>query len=187
MKLCIFLLALLLAVAAFAGAASDDPIPHRIWITDITLVSPGNLAHLDKGSVLIEGERIVRTERKAPGKPSAGVNRCLRQPRISHPRPYRLARPSCVDPKTRLPRWSRSVTKSSRSYLYFGPARRSSPSGNRVRAWPTALTHGLVWQSQLCVPLRLRGSCAVTVEADLGQSRAQRTRRVALTHIRSQR
>jgi hypothetical protein len=71
MKLCSLMLALLLSVASFAGADSNEPLPHRIWITDVTIVSPENLAHLDKGSVLIEGERIVRVERKPSGKPPA--------------------------------------------------------------------------------------------------------------------
>ena len=65
MRVFSFVLELLFAVAAFAGPASNDPVPRRIWITDVTIVSPENLAHLDRGSVLIENERIVRVERKA--------------------------------------------------------------------------------------------------------------------------
>jgi imidazolonepropionase-like amidohydrolase len=64
-------LVLLFAVAAFAGPASNDPVSRRIWITDVTIVSPENLAHLERGSVLIENERIVRVERKAKAKPPA--------------------------------------------------------------------------------------------------------------------
>lgn len=64
-------LALLLAIAAFAGPASNEPVSRRIWITDVTIVCPENIAHLDRGSVLIENERIVRVERKASAKPPA--------------------------------------------------------------------------------------------------------------------
>ena len=71
MRVCPRVLALLLAVAAFAGSASNEPVPRRIWITDVTIVSPDNLAHLDRGSVLIENERIVRVETKASAKPPA--------------------------------------------------------------------------------------------------------------------
>src|SRR5271167_2012688 len=65
--------ALLLSVAAFAGPASNEPAPRRIWITDVTIVSPENLADLARGSVLIENERIARVERKASAKPPAGA------------------------------------------------------------------------------------------------------------------
>lgn len=71
MKFFLLVHALLLSVAAFAGPASTEPAPRRIWITDVTIVSPENLAHLNRGSVLIENERIVRVERKANAKPPA--------------------------------------------------------------------------------------------------------------------
>jgi imidazolonepropionase-like amidohydrolase len=65
--------ALLLSLAAFAGPASNEPAPRRIWITDVTIVSPENLADLATGSVLVENERIARVERKASAKPPAGA------------------------------------------------------------------------------------------------------------------
>jgi imidazolonepropionase-like amidohydrolase len=64
-------LALLLPVAAFARPVSNEPEQGRIWITDVTIVSPENLADLARGSVLIENERIARVERKASAKPPA--------------------------------------------------------------------------------------------------------------------
>src|ERR1700756_3051401 len=64
-------LALLLSVAAFARPASNEPEPSRIWITDVTIISPENLADLAKGSVLIENGRIAGVERKASAKPPA--------------------------------------------------------------------------------------------------------------------
>jgi imidazolonepropionase-like amidohydrolase len=71
MKLLPLVLALLFSVAAFARSASNEPEPSRIWITDVTIVSPENLADLAKGSVLIENGRIARVERKASAKPPA--------------------------------------------------------------------------------------------------------------------
>jgi imidazolonepropionase-like amidohydrolase len=67
------LLVVLFLSAAFARPASDEPEPSRIWITDVTVVSPENLAELAKGSVLIENERIARVERKASAMPPAGA------------------------------------------------------------------------------------------------------------------
>ncbi len=66
-------LALLLSVAAFAAPPSNESAPRSIWITDVTIVSPENLADLSRGSVLIENERITRVERKASAKPPAGA------------------------------------------------------------------------------------------------------------------
>jgi imidazolonepropionase-like amidohydrolase len=66
-------LALLLSVAALPGPASNQTEPSRIWITDVTIVSPENLAGLTKGSVLIENERIARLERQAGAKPPEGA------------------------------------------------------------------------------------------------------------------
>jgi hypothetical protein len=40
----------------------------RTWISDVTIISPENLAHISTGSVLIEGGKIVRVERKAGAK-----------------------------------------------------------------------------------------------------------------------
>jgi imidazolonepropionase-like amidohydrolase len=73
MKFLPLVLAVLLPVAAFARPASNEPEPSRIWITDVTIVSPENLADLARGSVLIENERIARVERKASAKPPAGA------------------------------------------------------------------------------------------------------------------
>ncbi len=71
MKFFSLVLGLLLSVLAFAGPPSNEPVPRRIWITDVTILSPENLGHLDRGSVLIENERIVRVERKASAEPPA--------------------------------------------------------------------------------------------------------------------
>ena len=73
MKFFALALALLVCVAAFSGPASNEPVPGRIWITDVSIVSPENLADLARGSVLIENDRIARVERKASAKPPAGA------------------------------------------------------------------------------------------------------------------
>lgn len=41
----------------------------RTWISDVTIISPENFDHISTGSVLIEGGKIVRVERKANAKP----------------------------------------------------------------------------------------------------------------------
>jgi predicted amidohydrolase len=62
----------LLSVAAIA-----HPVPNqeasRTWITDVTIISPENLDHIEKGSVLVENGRIVRVERKEEAKQPAGA------------------------------------------------------------------------------------------------------------------
>jgi imidazolonepropionase-like amidohydrolase len=73
MKFFPLVLALLLSVVVFAGPASNEPAPRRIWITDVTIVSPENLSDPTRGSVLIENERIARVERKVSAKPPAGA------------------------------------------------------------------------------------------------------------------
>jgi len=67
------LLALLLSVLALTPPAANQTEPSRIWITDVTIVSPENPADLTRGSVLIENERIARVERQAGAKPLDGA------------------------------------------------------------------------------------------------------------------
>jgi len=66
-------IALFLLSSLFTFAA-PKPALRRIWITDVTIVSPENLAHLARGSVLIENGRIVRVERNASAKAPAGAS-----------------------------------------------------------------------------------------------------------------
>jgi Amidohydrolase family len=73
MKFFPLVLAPLLSVATFARPASNEPEPSRIWITDVTIVSPENLTDLARGRVLIENGRIARVERKVSAKPPAGT------------------------------------------------------------------------------------------------------------------
>ena len=72
MKVFAVLFGLLLVAKAIAGQTSDD-VGGRTWITDVTIVSPEKLDQVRTGSVLIEGDRIVRVERKQSGKKPAGA------------------------------------------------------------------------------------------------------------------
>jgi imidazolonepropionase-like amidohydrolase len=60
-------------LGSIVSFAAPKPAPRPIWITDVTIVSPENLTHLARGSVLIENGRIARVERKASTKPPAGA------------------------------------------------------------------------------------------------------------------
>ena len=62
------LLVVLCLAASAAQAASN-----RTWITDVTIISPEKLDHIEKGSVLIEDGRIARVERGAHAKKPAGA------------------------------------------------------------------------------------------------------------------
>ena len=47
---------------------------NRIWITDVTIMSPENLAHIERGSVLIENGRIAKVYRgDTPAKPTGAT------------------------------------------------------------------------------------------------------------------
>jgi len=72
MKFFAVVLTLLSSVAAFAGSASTQGA-SRIWITDVTIISPENLDHIAEGNVLIEDGRIVSLERTKGTKKPAGA------------------------------------------------------------------------------------------------------------------
>jgi imidazolonepropionase-like amidohydrolase len=61
----------LFSVVALAVPA-DQPA-SRTWITDVTIISPEELDHIETGSVLIEDGRIVSVERTKKTKKPAGV------------------------------------------------------------------------------------------------------------------
>jgi imidazolonepropionase-like amidohydrolase len=63
-----------LVVSGVAFAASDPkPKPDRVWIIDAVIISPENLDHIEKGSVLIEDGRIARVERTQKAKRPDGA------------------------------------------------------------------------------------------------------------------
>lgn len=62
----------LLPVVAIAQAAPNQA-PDRTWITDVTIISPEKLDHIEKGSVLIENGHVVRVERKKGARKPAGA------------------------------------------------------------------------------------------------------------------
>jgi imidazolonepropionase-like amidohydrolase len=63
MKVLAVVCALVFPAMAFA-ASMPSQTGSRIWITDVTIISPEKLDHIAEGSVLIEDGRIVRIERK---------------------------------------------------------------------------------------------------------------------------
>jgi len=130
MKIFALLLGLLLPVAILAQP-SPSPVPERIWITDVRLVSPEKLDHIDKGSVLIENGRIVRVERKEGAKTPAGASVILAEGQFLIPglidSHVHLAsvpgeRPEVsFGPAEGKPAWIKQYFKQlPRSYLYFG-------------------------------------------------------------------
>jgi hypothetical protein len=72
MKRLATLITLLISATAFAGSG-PTPEPDRIWITDAIIISPENLDHIEKGSVLIEDGRIARVERTQKAKTPDGA------------------------------------------------------------------------------------------------------------------
>jgi imidazolonepropionase-like amidohydrolase len=62
----------LFLVAAIADSASEQAA-SRTWITDVSIISPEHLDHIETGSVLIENGRIVSIERKMGAKKPAGA------------------------------------------------------------------------------------------------------------------
>jgi imidazolonepropionase-like amidohydrolase len=58
-----------LAPAAYGQIEKTNPV----WITDVIIISPEKLNHIDKGSVLIKDGRIVSVERNPRAKKPAGA------------------------------------------------------------------------------------------------------------------
>jgi hypothetical protein len=73
MKSLTIVLAIVLSHCAFANSEENSPA-NQFWITNVYIVSPENLDHIEKGSVLIENGRIARVERNQHAKPPAGAD-----------------------------------------------------------------------------------------------------------------
>ena len=125
-----FLLASLLPTAVFAQS-SGGQATERIWITDVRIVSPEKLDHIDKGSVLIENGRIVRVVRTEGAKKPAGATVVSGEGQFlipglidSHVHLASVpgARPEVsFGPAEAKPAWIKEYVKQlPRSYLYFG-------------------------------------------------------------------
>ena len=65
-------LTLLFCVFAF-GESAPKSTATRTWITDVFIVSPESLDHIEKGNVLLEDGRISKVERNQKAEPPAGA------------------------------------------------------------------------------------------------------------------
>jgi imidazolonepropionase-like amidohydrolase len=72
MKVFAILFTSLLAIVGLAASASSQAA-DRTWVTDVTIISPEKLDHVEQGSVLIENGRIARVERKKKADKTAGA------------------------------------------------------------------------------------------------------------------
>ncbi len=122
------LLPLFLSLVAFPSHAQ---VRERTWITDVHIVSPEKLDHIDKGSVLIEDGRIVRVDRTPGVKPPAGATVVSGEGQFLIPglidSHVHLASIPGIRPEVNFgpaaakPRWTADYFKQlPRSYLYFG-------------------------------------------------------------------
>ncbi|HET6179978.1 MAG TPA: hypothetical protein VFE61_23860 [Candidatus Sulfotelmatobacter sp.] len=66
---CLFTLLFTAPVLAYGPDQASD----RVWLTNVVIIAAENLGHIEKGSVLIENERIARVERNQNAKPPAGA------------------------------------------------------------------------------------------------------------------
>ncbi len=66
------LLASFLFIVGSAGSTARAQA-GQTWITDVTIISPERLDHIEKGSVLIENGRIAKVERDPKAKKPAGA------------------------------------------------------------------------------------------------------------------
>ena len=120
----------LLLVTAI-GQDVRDRVPNRTWIADVSIVSPEQMDHIDTGSVLIEGGRIIRVERRTGAEKPAGATVVSGRGQFLIPglidSHVHLAsvpgmRPDAwLDPTESQPEVVRKYFKQlPRSYLYFG-------------------------------------------------------------------
>jgi imidazolonepropionase-like amidohydrolase len=72
-KAFVIALGLLLPAGVLCQSTRNQTL-DRIWITNVRIISPEKLDHIDEGSVLIEDGRIVRVERRRGAKRPAGAN-----------------------------------------------------------------------------------------------------------------
>lgn len=130
MKILDIIFASLLPVAAIAQPAPNQA-PDRTWITDVTVISPEKLDHIEKGSVLIESGRIVSVERGQGAEKPAGATVISGEGQFLIPglidSHVHLASVPGMNPEVNFgpaeakPTWIKEYFKQlPRSYLYFG-------------------------------------------------------------------
>jgi imidazolonepropionase-like amidohydrolase len=118
---------------AVVAAADSDPkqAASRTWISDVTIISPEKLDHIEKGSVLIEDGRIVSVERKQGAKKPVGATVISGEGQFLIPglidSHVHLASIPGIRPEVSFgpaetkPTWIKEYFKQlPRSYLYFG-------------------------------------------------------------------
>ena len=177
-----FLFASFLPVAAIAQA-SPNQAPDRTWITDVRIISPEKLDHIEKGSVLIENGRIVRVERKTGAKKPAGARVVSGEGQFLIPglidSHVHLASIPGIRPEVNLSGRSQThvdqgiLQTASAFYLYFGLPRsstwRSSIAGfGGLQAAPYTRTCMTVvnlclcqWMSDVVAPPEARFNCSL--------------------------
>jgi len=130
MKIFSFVFVLLLPVVAIAQSFPEQA-PEKTWITDVFLISPEKLDHIEKGSVLIENGRIVRVDREKGAKRPAGATVVSGEgqfliPGLIDSHVHLASIPGlkpevAFGPPEAKPTWIKKYfTQLPRSYLYFG-------------------------------------------------------------------
>ena len=116
----------LLSVVALADSASAQAA-DRTWIIDVTIVSPENLDHVAKGSVLIENGRIVSVERRKWAKKKTGATVVSGKGQFlipglidSHVHLASVPGMSFTQPAGKPEMIKQYFSQLPRSYLYFG-------------------------------------------------------------------
>jgi hypothetical protein len=118
-------------LAAAIAQPSQSQASDRTWITDVRIISPEKLDHIEKGSVLVENGRIVRVERKTGAKKPAGATVVYGEgqfliPGLIDSHVHVASIPGIraevnFGPAEAKPTWIKEYFKQlPRSYLYFG-------------------------------------------------------------------
>src|SRR5580693_5556155 len=129
-NLFLFLFTFLLPAVTIAQSSPDQAL-DRTWITDVRIISPEKIDHIEKGSVLIENGRIVRVNRTKRAKKPAGATVVSGEGQFLVPglidSHVHLASIPGMSPEVNFgpveakPTWIKEYFKQlPRSYLYFG-------------------------------------------------------------------
>ncbi len=96
-----------------------------IWVTDVYIVSPENLDHIEKGNVLIENGRIAKVERNTAAKAPAGATIFLGNgqyliPGLIDSHVHLASVPGMIEPYPKQAMIQSYFDQLPRSYLYYG-------------------------------------------------------------------